>query len=132
MRNKKREQLLIQVITLLDGARLGERKETVMNLVHCARRASRERDAFSAELQSVEALSQLRKARHSLRIHGAPTQDIVLIESAIELLLPIQIEARADSFATLMVLSLEWRFLISALGCTLALVVVDVPSWFIG
>lgn len=129
MRNKKREQLLIQVITLLDGVRLGERQETVINLLHCARRASRECDAFSAEQQSVEALSQMRKARHSMRIQGAPKQDIVLLEFAIELLLPVQIEAREDFVAQLMVHSLEWQHLLLAVGFILVLVA---AFWFIG
>lgn len=129
MRNRKREQLLIQVITLLDGARLGERKEMVINLLHCARRASRECDAFSAEEQSVEALSQLRKARHSLRTQGAPEQDIVLLESAIELLLPVQIEARADFVAQLIVPPLKFHYLLLVVGCSLMLVAV---FWFTG
>lgn len=122
MRNRKREQLLIQVITLLDGARLGEREDTVINLLHCARRASRECDAFSAEEQSVKALSQLRKARHSLRIQGAPEQDIALLESAIELLLPVHKEAREDFVAQLMIDSLEWKYLFLAVVGTLVLV----------
>ncbi|WGK60028.1 hypothetical protein [Pantoea sp. SS70] len=41
MRNKTREQLLIRVINMLDDAELGERHETIMNLVHSARRACR-------------------------------------------------------------------------------------------
>ncbi|HBH6890070.1 TPA: hypothetical protein KUM96_004332 [Serratia marcescens] len=62
MRNRKREQRLIRVITLLDGAELGHDRERIMDLLHSARRASREGDATVASplcFKSVKALSSV-------------------------------------------------------------------------
>lgn len=116
MRNQTREQLLIRVITLLDNASLGDRKETISNLLHGARRASREQDDFTAQEHRTEALSQLRKARHSLRVSGAAEQEITPLEYAIELLLPVKEDAAAESL---------WRYLLLFLllpaGVTLVL-----------
>ncbi|MCT2420315.1 hypothetical protein N1689_20915 [Pantoea sp. XY16] len=126
MRSKKREQVLIQLITLLDNARLGERKETILNLLHSARRAIREREVFNAQQHTTEALGQLRKARHSLRVSGANEQEITVLENAVVMLLPVQDEADADSYAYFIVCSLEFRylllFLIFAAGLAVAFV----------
>lgn len=104
MTNEKLKQLLIQVITLLDGARIGQRKETVLTLLQCACRASREHEVFTAQQQSVEALS------------------IVLLESAIELLLTVQKEAQSDAEAMLMLR----RYLLIIVGAGLAVSVLFV------
>ncbi|CDK23949.1 hypothetical protein LA637_p2077 (plasmid) [Erwinia amylovora LA637] len=82
MRNRKREQRLIRVITLLDGAALGHDRERIMNLLHSARRACREGQGNVAEQCSVEALRHLRNARQSLRVPGAYAADAVAIDQA--------------------------------------------------
>ncbi|MGV6482002.1 hypothetical protein ACT2VT_001923 [Pantoea agglomerans] len=112
MRSKKREQVLIQLITLLDNARLGERKKTILNLLHSARRANREREVFTAQQHATEALGQLRKVRNSLRVSGANEQDIGVLENAVSMLLPIQNEVDADGYIYFIACSLEFRYLL--------------------
>jgi hypothetical protein len=109
MRKKKHEQILIRVIKLLENAELGERRETILNLLHSAHRASRERNDFTAQEYSADALRELRKARHSLRVAGAAEGDIILTESATAMLLPVYEDARADMRAMLFTHSLVWR-----------------------
>lgn len=77
MRNKTREQLLIRVINLLDDAELGERHETIMNLVHSARRACREGQSSVAEQCRSEVLRHLHNARLSLQ--GTETEPAVTV-----------------------------------------------------
>lgn len=120
MRNKNREQLLVRVITLLDDSRLGERQETVSHLLHCARRASRDGDDVTARQHSIEALSELRNARHTLRISGAAEQEIIPLEYAIAMLLPVEEEADVEPRALFIVDSLAWWYLLLPAGLILA------------
>lgn len=120
MRNKMQEQLLIRVITLLDDARLGERRETVSHRLHSARRASREGDDVMARQHSIEALSELRKARHTLRICGAAEQDIIPLEYAIAMLLPVVDETDAAPRAVFIARSIARRYLLLRAGLILA------------
>ena len=112
MRSKQREQVLIRLITLLDNARLGERKETILNLLHSARRANRKREVFTAQQYATEALGQLRKARNSLRVSAANEQDIGVLENAVSMLLPMQNEVDADGYVYFIACSLEFRYLL--------------------
>lgn len=120
MRNKKQEQLLIRVITLLDDARLGERQETVSHRLHSARRASREGDDVTARQHSTEALSELRKARHTLLICGAAEQEIIPLEYAIAMLLPVVDEDDAAPRAVFIARSIARRYLLLPAGLILA------------
>lgn len=110
MRNKQREEIMIRLITLLDDAELGERGEIILHLLHRARQASRARD-LTAGQHCLDALSQLRKARHSLRTAGAPEQILTPLEYAVELLQPVCDEAQAQR-VLLMSESLVWRVLL--------------------
>lgn len=83
MRNKTREQLLIRVINLLDDAELGERHETIMNLVHSARRACREGQSNVADQCSSEVLRHLHNARQSLQGTETDPAVTVVIDEAI-------------------------------------------------
>lgn len=120
MRNKNREQLLVRVITLLDDARLGERQETVSHLLHSARRASRDGDDVTARQHSIEALSELRNARYTLRISGAAEQEIIPLEYAIAMLLPVEDEADAAPRAVFIARSIARRYLLLPAGLILA------------
>lgn len=124
MRSKKREEVLIRLITLLDNARLGERQETILHLLHSARRANREREIFVAQQYATKALGQLRKARNSLRVSAANEQDIIVLENAVSMLLRVQDEADADAYAYFIASSLEFQylllFMISAAGLAVA------------
>lgn len=127
MRNKQREEILIRLITLLDDAQLGERGETILHLLHSARQASRARD-FTAGQHCLDALSQLRKARHSLRVAGASEPVLTPLEYAVELLLPVCEDAQSDQRVLLMSESLVWRVLLLLVllpaGLTLAIAAV--------
>lgn len=83
MRNRKREQRLIRVITLLDGAELGQDRERIMDLLHSARRACREGQSNVAEQCSVGALSHLLNARQRLQVPGKAPTDAVVVDEAI-------------------------------------------------
>lgn len=71
MRNKTREQLLIRVINLLDGAELGGDRERIMDLLHSARQASRKGESAVAgqhsynDLRALNALSAVPQRIHS-------------------------------------------------------------------
>lgn len=129
MKINKKEQLFIRVITLLDNAEMGARRETILHLMHSARRASSGRDDFTAYEHSLKALSQLRKARHSMKHGGASEQNITLLESAIEMLLSVQKEAQSYSFISTVVSSLEFRYLLFALGMSLLLATGSIVFW---
>lgn len=112
MRNKTREQLLIRVINLLDDAELGERQGTISDLLHSARRACRERNDFSSGQHALNALSQLRKARNSLRVAGASEHVLTPLEYALELLLPVCEDAQSDHRVLTLAYSPVWRVLL--------------------
>lgn len=88
MRNRKREQRLIRVITLLDGAELGHDRERIMDLLHSARRASREGDATVASPLCFEAVKALSSVSGRLQAAGAAAETLEPVASAIDLLLP--------------------------------------------
>lgn len=111
MRNKTREQILIRLINLLDDAELGERRETILHLLHSARQTCRARDLRSGQ-HCLDAMSQLRKARHSMRVADASEQVLTPLEYAVELLRPLCEEAKGDQRALFMSESLIWRFLL--------------------
>lgn len=111
MRNKKREEIMVRLITLLDDAELGERGEIILHLLHSARQACRARD-LKAGQHCLDALSQLRKARHSLRVAGASEQVLTPLEYAVELLLPVCEDAQSDQRVLFMSESLVWRVLV--------------------
>ncbi|NWC63949.1 hypothetical protein [Cedecea sp. P7760] len=126
MKINKQEQLFIRIISLLDNAEMGERRETILHLMHSARRASSDRDDFSAYKHSLNALSQLRKARHSMRLGGASEQNITLLESAIDMLLPVQKEAESYSYISTVVSSRGFLYLLFAL---LLLAICPIVFW---
>lgn len=101
MKADTREQVLIRVITLMDCVRLPGRQEIILNLLHSARRASREGDFFAAQQHITVAIGQLRKARHSLRVAGAYEHEVNPVGYAITLLLNVQMESGADWLAQL-------------------------------
>jgi len=111
MRDKQREEIMIRLITLLDDAELGERRETILHLLHSARQASRARD-LTAGQHCLDALSQLRKVRLSLRTAGAAEQVLTPLEYAVELLQPVCEEAQVDRRALTLTQSLVWRVLL--------------------
>lgn len=103
MRTDSREQVLIRVIMLLDSVRLRSRQETILSLLHSARRASREGDFFATQQHITQAIGQLRKTRHSLRVAGAHEHEVTPIGYAISLLLDVQMESGVDWLAQLIV-----------------------------
>lgn len=129
MKINKEEQVFIRIIRLLDNAEMGERRETILHLMHSARRASSDRDDFTAHEHSLQALSQLRKTRHSMKLGDASEQNVTLLESAIEMLLPVQKEAHSYSFISTLVSSLEFRYLLFALGISLLLATSSIVFW---
>ncbi|WP_058970063.1 hypothetical protein [Type-D symbiont of Plautia stali] len=88
MRNRKREQRLIRVITLLDGAELGHDREHIMDLLHSARRASREGDATMVSPLCFKAVKALSSVSGRLQAAGAAAETFEPVASAIDLLLP--------------------------------------------
>lgn len=124
MRNKQREEIMIRLITLLDDAELGERRETILHLLHSARQTSRARD-FRSGQHCLDALSQLRKARHSLRMAGASAHVLTPLEYAVDLLLPVCEDVQSERSVLLMSESLVWRVLLLLVllpaGLTLAI-----------
>lgn len=110
MCEKKREQMLSRLCTLLADAELANRQETIMHLMHNARRASRNRKSYDATEHCVDALKQLRKARHTLRIAGVEADRLAPVEYAIAQLEPIYDEAREDASAMLFAESFIWKF----------------------
>lgn len=110
MREKKREEILNRLCTLLADAELADRQETIMHLMHSARRASRNRESYTATELCLEALKQLRKARNSLRVAGVETAKLAPVEYAIAQLVPIYDEAREDASAMLFAESYVGRF----------------------
>lgn len=129
MKMNRQEQLFIRVIQLLDDTDMGERRETILHLMHSARRASHLRDDLTAYEYSLKALSQLRKARHSMTLDGASEQNITLLASAIEMLLPVQREAQSCSYITTVMSSPDFRFLPFTLGVSLLLATVSILFW---
>lgn len=83
MTDNNPEQHFIRLCNLLDDAELGERRETIMNLMHSARRACREGQSNVAEQCRSEALRHLRSARQSLQGSGAAPAVAVVIDEAI-------------------------------------------------
>lgn len=112
MRHKKREQLLIRLITLLDDAELGERRETILDLLHSARRACRAGSDIMAGQYVLDAHIQLRKARHSLQVTGVSERIITPLEYALDLLRPVCEDVQADQRPLLTSPSLTWRVLV--------------------
>jgi hypothetical protein len=110
MREKKREQMLNRLCTLLADAELADRQETIMHLMHSARRASRNRESNDATEYCIDALKQLRKARHTLHIAGVETDKLAPVGYAIAQLVPIYDEARKDASAMLFAESYVGRF----------------------
>jgi len=88
MRENKREQMLNRLCTLLADAELADRQETIMHLMHSARRASRNRNSNDATEHCINALKHLRKARHTLHIAGFETDKLASVEYAIAQLVP--------------------------------------------
>lgn len=88
MRNRKREQRLIRIITLLDGAELGCDRERIMDLLHSARRASRDGYSVVASHLCYEALRALSTVSGRLQAFGAAAETLGPVASAIDLLLP--------------------------------------------
>ncbi|MBS0883185.1 hypothetical protein JK231_21575 [Pantoea sp. JGM49] len=88
MRNRQREQRLIRVITLLDGAALGHDRERIMNLLHSARRASRDGCTTVASSLCFEAVKALSSVSGRLQAAGAAAETLEPVASAIDLLLP--------------------------------------------
>lgn len=89
MRDTRRELHLSRLCFMMDDANLGDRREVIVNLLHCARRAYHEGQLYTAEQQSKDALKQLRKRRHSLRVAGADPENIALIDLAINVLITV-------------------------------------------
>lgn len=112
MREKKREQMLIRLCTLLADAELADRRETIMHLMHSARRASRKRQSCDATDLCLDALKQLRKARNTLRVAGVGNNTLVPVEYAIAELMPVYDEARADANTKLFAESHVWLCLL--------------------
>lgn len=83
MTDKNPEQRFIRLCNLLDDAPLGERHETIMNLVHSARRACREGRSNVAEQCRSEALRHLSNARQSLQETESDPAATVVIDEAI-------------------------------------------------
>lgn len=96
MKDKERELQLIRLCTLMDDAALGERRETIMDLLHSARRASRAGQRRTGAALCSDARHQLRKVRHSLRASGAGPDDTGPIESAIVTLTMVFDAPRTD------------------------------------
>ncbi|HEB4876173.1 TPA: hypothetical protein R0C45_004409 [Kluyvera ascorbata F0526] len=129
MKSNEQEQLFIRVIQLLDNTDMGERRETILHLMHSARRASSVRDDLSAYEYSLKALSQLRKARHSMKHGGASEQNITQLGSAIEMLLPVQRVAQSYSSIATVLPPPEFLFLLFALGISLLLATISIIFW---
>lgn len=132
MRLKKLEARLIRLCTLLDDVDLGERHDEIMRLVHNARRASHERQRYTALQYCIDALKQLRKARNTLLVAGTDAEYIASINSAISILVPVYDEARADTHAMLMAEYIEMRFLQAVFLIILALSVCGGFIWSVG
>lgn len=134
MREKKREQMLSRLCTLLADAELASRKETIMHLMHSARRASRNRKSYDATEHCVDALKQLRKARHTLRIAGVEADRLAPVEYAIAQLVPICDEAREEGFATLFFYPYLGRFyaglMLLVTGLILLYAAGETSGWF--
>lgn len=113
MNEKKREQVLNRLCTLLADAELADRHETIMQLMHSARRASHNRESYITTELCIDALKQLRKARNSLRVAGVETDKLVPVEYAIAELVPIYDEARKDARILLIAESYECRFFVN-------------------
>lgn len=109
MRNSKREQRLIRVITLLDGAELGHDRERIMDLLHSARRASREGDATVASPLCFEAVKALSSLSGRLQAAGAAAETLAPLATAVELLLPEDMAQVRSLPAMFMAEPLAWR-----------------------
>lgn len=101
MRNKENEQILIRVITLLDNAKLAERHDEVLDLLHNARRACRTRDYFTAQHYSINALSKIRKTLFCLQARGGADNDVKLTYIAISILELVFEDGQAEAWAIL-------------------------------
>lgn len=134
MREKKREQMLNRLCTQLADAELAGRREKILHLMHSARRASSNHESYVATEYCVNALKQLRKARHTLRIAGAESASLAPVECAIAQLKPIYDEARKDGFATLFVDPYRGRFyaglMLLVTGLILLYAAGETSGWF--
>lgn len=134
MREKKRDQMLNLLCTQLADAELAGRGEKIMHLMHNARRASSNREIYKATEYCVQALKQLRKVRHTLRIAGAEAAKLAPVECAIAQLEPIYDEARKDGFATLFVDPYQGRFyaglMLLVTGLIMLYAVGETSGWF--
>ncbi len=109
MRNRKREQRLIRVITLLDGAELEQDRERIMDLLHSARRACREGDADAACQYSFNALRSLTALSGRLQASGTAAETLAPLATAVELLLPEDMTQERSLPAMFMAEPLAWR-----------------------
>lgn len=125
MREKKREEMLNRLCTLLADAEFADRQETIMHLMHSARRASRNRKSNDATEHCIDALKLLRKARHTMHIAGVETDKLAPVEYAIAQLVPIYDEAREDASAMLFAESYVGR-----LFAVVALLAVGAVVWY--
>ncbi|MEN4664595.1 hypothetical protein [Pantoea agglomerans] len=134
MREKKREQMLIRLCTLLANAELADRQEAIMHLMHSARRASRNRKSNDATEHCIDALKQLRKARHTLHLAGFETDKLAPVEYAIAQLVPIYDKARKDASAMLFAESYAGRFFamvaLLAVGLAVLYAIGTANGWF--
>lgn len=95
MRNNARELQLIRLCIMLDDIELGERRETIMNLIHSARRASRMRQNNTTEALCTSARWELRRVLINQRLTGADLDAVALIELAMTILSPSHEETHA-------------------------------------
>ena len=102
MRNRQREQLLIRVITMLDGAALAHDRERIMNLLHSARRASRDGFTSVASPLCFEAVKALSKVSGRLQAAGAAAETLEPVGSAIDLMLPDFVRQKESVYTVLM------------------------------
>jgi hypothetical protein len=110
MRNTKREQRLIRAINLLDGAELGQDRERIMNLLHSARRASRDGDATGP--LCFEALRALSTVSGRLQAAGAAAETLEPVASGIDLLLPDFVTEEHSVYAMFMAEPPFWRMMV--------------------
>ncbi|WP_143354270.1 hypothetical protein [Erwinia amylovora] len=129
MCEKKREEMLNRLCTLLADAELADRQETIMHLMHSARRASRNRESNNATEHCIDALKLLRKARHTLFIAGVETDKLAPVEYAIAQLVPIYDEAREDASAMLFAESYVGRFFAMLALLAIGLIVLYANGW---
>lgn len=111
MRNKKREQRLIRIIFLLDGAELEGDRERIMDLLHSARRASREGDSAVAGEHSYNALRALNALSGRMQANGAAENTLAPLITAVDLLLPDFVAQEQSAYGGVMAMPPGWHLM---------------------